>query len=57
MGRYMAATAVAVIAAKSEQIHSVGGYLRAMTEHARQGELHLARSVYGLAEKQGMVRT
>ena len=53
----MAATAVAVIAAKSEQIHSAGGYLRAMTEHARQGELHLARSVYGLAEKQGMVRT
>ena len=53
----MAATAVAVIAAKSEQIHSAGGYLRAMTERARQGELHLARSVYGLAEKHGMVRT
>ena len=54
MGRYMAAIAVA---AKSAEIHSAGGYLRAMTERAHNGELHLARSVYGLAEKQGTVRT
>lgn len=52
MGRYAAATAIAVIAAKAAEIRSAGGYLRAMTARAREGELHLARSVYGLAERQ-----
>ena len=52
MGRYNAAAAIAVIAAKSAEIRSAGGYLRAMTERARQGELHLPKSVYGLAERQ-----
>lgn len=51
MGRYAAACAVAVIAAKASEIRSAGGYLRAMTERARQGELHLGKSLYGLAER------
>jgi replication initiation protein RepC len=56
MGRYNAATAIAVIAAKANEISSAGGYLRAMTERARQGSLHLGKSVYGLAEKQRQQR-
>ena len=52
MGRYNAAAAIAVIAAKSAEIRSAGGYLRALTERARQGELHLGKSFYGLAERQ-----
>lgn len=52
MGRYTAAAAVAVIAAKSAEIRSAGGYLRAMTERAREGELHLGKSFYGLVERQ-----
>lgn len=56
MGRYAAATAIAVIAAKAAEIRSAGGYLRAMTARAREGELHLARSVYGLAERQRMAQ-
>jgi replication initiation protein RepC len=52
MGRYNAAAAIAVIAAKSAEIRSAGGYLRAMTERAREGTLHLDKSFYGLAEKQ-----
>ena len=57
MGRYNAAAAIAVIAAKANEIRSAGGYLRAMTERARQGNLHLARSIYGLAEKQRQQET
>lgn len=52
MGRTAAAAAIAVIAAKSGEIRSAGGYLRAMTERARDGSLHLSRSFYGLAERQ-----
>ncbi len=52
MGRYAAAAAVAVIAAKSAEIRSAGGYLRAMTDRARSGDLHLSKSFYGLAERQ-----
>ena len=52
MGRTAAAAAVAVIAAKSEDIGSAGGYLRAMTQRAREGTLHLSKSFYGLAERQ-----
>jgi replication initiation protein RepC len=57
MGRYNAATAIAVIAAKANEIRSAGGYLRAMAERARQGELHLGKSVYGLAERQRQQQT
>ena len=52
MGRTAAAAAVAVIAAKSEDIGSAGGYLRAMTQRAREGTLRLSKSFYGLAERQ-----
>jgi replication initiation protein RepC len=49
MGRYQAATAVAVIAAKREAIRSPGGYLRGMIGRAQNGELHLSKSLWGLA--------
>src|SRR5512132_1207327 len=52
MGRYQAATAVAVIAAKGETIRSPGGYLRGMTDRARNGELHLSNSLWGLARRE-----
>jgi replication initiation protein RepC len=57
MGRTTAAAAVAVIAAKSEEIDSAGGYLRGMTRRAREGTLHLSRSFYGLAERQQRMLT
>ena len=52
LGRYQAATAVAIIAAKRETIRSPGGYLRGMIARGRDGELHLLRSLHGLAERQ-----
>jgi replication initiation protein RepC len=52
MGRYQAATAVAVIAAKGETIRSPGGYLRGMTSRAETGELHLSNSLWGLARRE-----
>jgi replication initiation protein RepC len=52
MGRYQAATAIAVIAAKGETIHSPGGYLRGMIGRARDGELHLSNSLWGLARRE-----
>jgi replication initiation protein RepC len=52
MGRYQAATAVAVIAAKHETIRSPGGYLRGMTNRALNGELHLSNSLWSLARRE-----
>jgi replication initiation protein RepC len=52
MGRYQAATAVAVIAAKRETIRSPGGYLRGMISRAQNGELHLSNSLWGLARRE-----
>lgn len=52
LGRYQAATAVSIIAAKRDTIRSPGGYLRGMTARARDGELYLLRSLHGLAEAQ-----
>jgi replication initiation protein RepC len=52
MGRYQAATAVAVIAAKGETIRSPGGYFRGMIGHARNGELRLSNSLWGLARRE-----
>jgi replication initiation protein RepC len=52
MGRYQAATAVAVIAAKGETIRSPGGYLRGMISRAHSGELHLSNSLWGLARRE-----
>jgi replication initiation protein RepC len=52
MGRTSAAAAIAVIAAKSEEIGSAGGYFRAMIQRAREGTLHLSKSFHGLAKRQ-----
>jgi replication initiation protein RepC len=52
MGRYQAATAVAVIAAKGESIRSPGGYFRGLIGRARDGELHLSNSLWGLARRE-----
>jgi replication initiation protein RepC len=52
LGRYQAAAAIAVIAAKGEAIRSPGGYLRGMTDRARDGELHLSNSLWGLARRE-----
>lgn len=49
LGRYGAATAIAVIAAKRAEISAPGGYLRGMVARARKGELYLVRSLHGLA--------
>jgi replication protein C-like len=52
VGRYQAATAVAVIAAKRETIRSPGGYLRGMIGRAQTGALHLSNSLWGLARRE-----
>ncbi|MCH4544074.1 plasmid replication protein RepC [Ochrobactrum sp. A-1] len=56
MGEQAAAIAIAVTLQKFDERHvtSPGGYLRAMTERATAGELHLARSVFGLVARHGM---
>lgn len=56
MGEQAAAIAIAITLQKhdEQEIKSPGGYLRAMTERAADGELHLARSVFGLASRYGM---
>jgi replication initiation protein RepC len=56
MGRYQAATAVAVIAAKRDSIRSPGGYLRGMIGRAQNGELHLSNSLWGLARRESSPR-
>ncbi|MDE3823776.1 hypothetical protein I7F13_16340 [Sinorhizobium meliloti] len=56
MGEQQAAVAVAATLEKydRQEVSSLGGYLRAMTDRARAGELHLARSVFGLAARNSM---
>ena len=53
MGRNRAAIAVATILARwrSGEVKSAGGYLRAMCERERTGDLHLLPSLYGLKER------
>ncbi|BBD41442.1 replication protein C (plasmid) [Aminobacter sp. Y103A] len=53
MGEQQAAVAIAVTLQKfdRQEVSSPGGYLRAMTDRAAAGELHLARSVFGLAAR------
>jgi replication initiation protein RepC len=54
MGRNRAAIAVATILARwrsGEISRSAGGYLRAMCERERTGDLHLLPSLYGLKER------
>ncbi|WP_376711038.1 plasmid replication protein RepC [Pseudochrobactrum lubricantis] len=56
MGEQAAAIAIMITLQKFDQqeVKSPGGYLRAMTERAAASELHLARSVFGLAARHGM---
>lgn len=56
MGEQQAAVAVAVTVQKLDEqlVTSAGGYLRAMTKRAATGDLHLARSVFGLAARNGV---
>lgn len=58
IGEIAAATAVALIFEKrmAQECGRTGGYLRAMTSRARKGELHLARSLFGLAERNAAAR-
>lgn len=51
LGRNDAAAAVAIIAARADEITSPGGYLRGMTGKARAGQLNLVNSLWGLAEQ------
>lgn len=55
LGDNLAAAAIALILQKhsSGEVAKPGGYLRTMTVRHRSGELHLARSLYGLAERSG----
>lgn len=56
MGEQAAAIAIVITLQKFDerQVKSPGGYLRAMTARAAAGELHLARSVFGLVARHGM---
>ncbi|WP_183613727.1 plasmid replication protein RepC [Rhizobium leguminosarum] len=56
MGEQQAAVAIAVTLQKfdRQEVNSPGGYLRAMTDRAATGELHLARSIFGLAARSSM---
>ncbi|KQW67057.1 replication protein C [Phenylobacterium sp. Root77] len=53
MGRNRASIAVATVLARwrSGEVKSAGGYLRAMCERERTGDLHLLPSLYGLKER------
>lgn len=51
LGRNDAAAAVAIIAARADEITSPGGYLRGKTGKARAGRLNLVSSLWGLAEQ------
>ncbi|MFI3905671.1 plasmid replication protein RepC [Ochrobactrum sp. S1502_03] len=55
MGEQAAAIAIAITLQKFDerQVKSPDGYLRAMTARAAAGELHLTRSVFGLAARHG----
>lgn len=56
MGQQAAAVAIALTFEKytRAEISSPGGYLRAMTDRAASGELHLNRSIFGLAARNSM---
>ncbi len=50
MGREGAAVALAIIAARADEIESPGGYLRGMTQRAKAGDLNLGPSVYKIRD-------
>ncbi|AUX79118.1 plasmid replication protein RepC [Sinorhizobium fredii] len=56
MGEHRAAVAIAITLQKldRQEVSSPDGYLRAMTERAGSGELHLSRSIFGLAARYTM---
>ncbi len=56
MGEHRAAVAIAITLQKfdRQEVSSPNGYLRAMTERAGAGELHLSRSIFGLAARYTM---
>lgn len=56
MGEHRAAVAIAITLQKldRQEVSSPEGYLRAMTERAGSGELHLSRSIFGLAARYTM---
>lgn len=56
MGQQAADVAIAVTFEKysRQEVSSPGGYLRAMTDRAASGELHLSRSVFGLVARNQM---
>ncbi|CUX72340.1 MULTISPECIES: plasmid replication protein RepC [Agrobacterium] len=56
MGQQAADVAIAVTFEKysRQEVSSPGGYLRAMTDRAASGELHLSRSVFGLVARNSM---
>lgn len=51
MGVAAASTAVAIVMAKRGEIKKPGGYFRGMVSKAREGQLNLGPTVYGLLEK------
>lgn len=53
MGEQQAAIAIAIVLQKMDwqEIKSPGGYLRALTLRATSGNLHLTRSIFGLAAR------
>lgn len=56
MGEHRAAVAIAITLQKldRQEVSSPEGYLRAMTERAGSGELHLSRSIFGLGARYTM---
>lgn len=59
LGRYGAAVAVAIVAAKRDGIDKPDRYLRSMAYRAQQGELRLHQSVWGIlqARREARART
>lgn len=59
LGRYEAATAIAAISAKHDAglVRSPGGLLRHMVEAHQAGTLHLDRTLFGLVDKAGGLRS
>ena len=56
--RVGAALAVVIIASRldAEEIRSPGGYLRGLTEAAREGRFHMARSLWGVVHRAEQVQ-
>ena len=53
LGLRAAAVCVLIIDARYEEIRSPGGFLRALIDKAKNGQLALHKSVFGLMELEG----